>query len=108
VLDENYREITVHPRLYGEEMAESMDWLPYLTQLARRPAALKYTGIYPMLPDPVQEFLSSCDYQAKKEVLRVLARLTKESSFEQATEALVAALEHGACDADSIRPCSAG
>ena len=103
VLDENCREITVHPRLYGEEMAESMDWLPYLTQLARRPAALKYTGIYPMLPDPVQEFLSSCDYQAKKEVLRVLARLTKESSFEQATEALVAALEHGACDADSIR-----
>ncbi|MGI6709589.1 conserved hypothetical protein [anaerobic digester metagenome] len=75
VLDENYREITAHPRLYGEEMAESMDWLPYLTQLSRRPAALKYTGIYPMLPDPVREFLSSCDYQAKKEVLRVLARL---------------------------------
>ncbi|MFY9385667.1 MAG: hypothetical protein WAQ10_07845, partial [Dethiobacteria bacterium] len=42
---------------------------------SRRPAALKYTGIYPMLPDPVREFLSSCDYQAKKEVLRVLARL---------------------------------
>jgi hypothetical protein len=103
VLDENYREITVHPRLYGEEMAESMDWLPYLTQLSRRPAALKYTGIYPMLPDPVREFLSSCDYQAKKEVLRVLARLTEESSFEQATGALVAALERGACDADSIR-----
>jgi transposase len=103
VLDESYWEITAHPRLYGEEIAESMDWLPYLTQLSRRPAALKYTGIYPLLPDPVQEFLSACDYQAKKEALRVLARLTEESSFEQATGALVAALEHGACDADSIR-----
>lgn len=60
-----------------------MDWLPYLTQLSRRPAALKYTGIYPMLPDPVQEFLNACDYQTKKETLRILARLTEESSFEK-------------------------
>ena len=80
-----------------------MDWLPYLTQLSRRPAALKYTGIYPMLPDLVQEFLSDCDYRAKKEALRVLARLTDESSFEQAAGALEAALEHGARDAESIR-----
>lgn len=103
VLDENYREVTVHPRLYGQEIKESMDWLPYLTQLSRRPAALKYTGIYPMLPDPVQEFLNACDYQTKKETLRILARLTEESSFEKATAALKAALEHGAGDADSIK-----
>jgi len=44
VLDENYREIIRHPRLYGDTKLESMDWLPYLTQLSRRPAALKYTG----------------------------------------------------------------
>jgi hypothetical protein len=53
--DENYREIIRHPRLYGDYEQESMDWLPYLTQLSRRPAALKYTGIYPMLPQEVHE-----------------------------------------------------
>jgi hypothetical protein len=42
------------PRLYVEEIAESMDWLPYLTKLSRRPAALSNTGIYPLLPDPVR------------------------------------------------------
>lgn len=36
-LDENYREIVRHPRLYGDYEQESMDWLPYLTQLSRRP-----------------------------------------------------------------------
>ncbi|MGB4618408.1 MAG: IS21 family transposase [Dethiobacteria bacterium] len=103
VLDESYREVKRHPRLYGEQEQESMDWLPYLTQLSRRPAALKYTGIYPMLPEPVQEFLNTCDYEAKKETLKVLARLSIESGFEKAAEALQAALEHGARDAESIK-----
>lgn len=103
VLDENYREIIRHPRLYGEKNLESMDWLPYLTQLSRRPAALKYTGIYPMLPEPIQDFLSSCDYPCKKETLKVLAKLSEASGFNKATEALLAALEHGVSDADSIK-----
>lgn len=102
VLDENYREIIRHPRLYGDENKESMDWLPYLTQLSRRPAALKYTGIYPMLPEPIQNFLSNCDYPTKREALTVLARLSKASGFNKATEALLVALEHGVSDADSI------
>jgi len=102
VLDDNYREIKRHSRLYGEQLQESMDWLPYLTQLSRRPAALKYTGIFPMLPEPIQDFLSTCDYQTKKEALKVLARLSVESGFEKAAKALQAAVMHGACDADSI------
>lgn len=102
VLDENYREIIRHPRLYGKENKESMDWLPYLTQLSRRPAALKYTGIYPMLPEPIQDFLDNCDYPSKKETLTVLARLSETNGFNKATEALLVALEHGVSDADSI------
>jgi len=54
VFDKNYREITWHLRLYGDHEQESMDWLPYLAQLSRRLVALKYTGIYPMLPREVQ------------------------------------------------------
>lgn len=41
VLDESYREIKRHPRLYGQQEQESMDWLPYLTQLSCRPASPK-------------------------------------------------------------------
>lgn len=102
VLDENYREIIRHPRLYGKENKESMDWLPYLTQLSRRPAALKYTGIYPMLPEPIQDFLDNCDYPSKKETLTVLAKLSETNGFNKATEALLVALNHGVSDADSI------
>ena len=79
-----------------------MEWLPYLTQLSRRPAALKYTGIYPMLPNEIQQFLDSCSYQAKKDTLRILAKLTEKSSFSQATEAVRAVIVHNARDVDSV------
>jgi len=101
VLDENYREILRHPRLYGPNQ-EQMNWLPYLTQLSRRPAALKYSGIYKLLPEPVQLFFDSCDYQVKKEALKALSRISEETSFEKAAAALSATLEHGAADFESI------
>lgn len=62
VLDENYREIVRHERLYGNYKQQSMQWLPYLNQLARRPGALKYTGIYQMLPYPLKEYMESYLY----------------------------------------------
>jgi hypothetical protein len=46
VMDENYREIIRHRRLYGDLKQQSMAWLPYLKQLSVRPRALKYSGIY--------------------------------------------------------------
>jgi len=58
-LDENQREITRHKRLYGGHKQQSMDWLPYLTQLSRYPRALKYTGIYQMLPHQCKRTLKA-------------------------------------------------
>lgn len=102
VLDENHREVLRHPRLYGDRNQESMDWLPYLTQLSKRPAALKYSGVYDLLPLDVQAFLDQCDHRGKKETLQVLARLSREADFTRATEALRAALDHDTGDVDSI------
>jgi transposase len=102
VLDENHREIQRHPRLYGDKNQESFDWLPYLTQLANRPAALKYTGVYDLLPLDVKAFLDQCDHRAKKETLQTLARLSREADFTRATAALRAALDCGTGDVDSI------
>ena len=79
-----------------------MDWLPYLNQLARRPAALKYTGVYDLLPKKVRSFLDQCDTRGKGETLRVLAKLSRETDFTRAAKALEAALNYGAADTDSI------
>jgi transposase len=102
VLDENYREIVCHQRLYGNWKQQSMQWLPYLNQLALRPGALKYTGIYNMLPQPLREYMGGLSKQEKGKVLRVIADLTEKSSFEKAVETVNTALSYGAADVDSL------
>jgi transposase len=102
VLDESYREVVRHERLYGDHKQESMQWLPYLNQLARRPGALKYTGVYQMLPEPVKEYMEDLSRQGKGEVLRVIASLTQKSSFEKAIKTVSTALSYGTIDVDSL------
>jgi transposase len=102
VLDESHREVVYHERLYGDHKQQSMQWLPYLNQLARCPGALKYTGIYGMLPQPVKEYMENLSKQEKGKVLRVIAALTQKSSFEKAVETVSTALSYGAADVDSL------
>ncbi len=102
VLDKNYRTVIRHPRLYGDKPLQAMDWIPYLTQLSRRPAALKYSGIYELFPEEVKAFLESLSIPGKKEVLTTLARLSQKADFISAAKALKTAVAHGAEDADSI------
>lgn len=102
VMDKDYKEVIVHPRLYGQKKQESMEWIPYLTQLSKRPAALKYTGIYDLFPPLLQEFFDQSNQSSKKESLRILAELCEDTSFPSAVEALLIALDMGAQDSDSI------
>ncbi len=102
VFDESYREIVCHERLYGDHKQQSMQWLPYLNQLARCPGALKYTGIYQMLPQPVKEYMEDLSKQDKGKVLKAIANITQKSSFEKAVETVGAALSYGATDVDSL------
>ena len=102
VLDESYREIVRHDRLYGDHKQQSMQWLPYLSQLSRRPGALKYTGIYHMLPQPVKEYMEDLSKQDKGKVLKTIAELTQKNSFEKAVETVSIALSYGAADVDSL------
>lgn len=44
VMDSDLHEIVRHRRLYGDER-ESMDWIPYLRHIARRPRSLRNSGI---------------------------------------------------------------
>jgi transposase len=101
-LDKNHQEIVRHARFYGDSKQQSMQWLPYLTQLSRKPNALKYTGIYPMLPESLKEYLERCSKSDKGKILRVIATLTAKSGFESALESVDKALNYAATDIDSL------
>jgi len=101
-LDESHREIVRHDRLYGSYKQQSMKWLPYLTQLSRSPGALKYTGIYQLLPAGIKAYLEKCTKSDKGKVLQVIASLTEKSSFENAVETVDKALLYDVSDTDSL------
>lgn len=103
VMDENYREIVRHRRFYGDTKQQSMDWLPYLRQLSIRPRALKYSGIYDMMPSKMKQFLEGCSNTETGKVLKVLAELTDRTGFDSALSTVNQALCYGASDADSLR-----
>ena len=102
MLDERQKEIVSHPRLYGSEKQESMNWIPYLNQIAKSPGALKYTGIYPLLPEPLQQYLEKSIPGEKRKILNLVAKLTEESSFDNAIAAVSRAASYPACDVDSL------
>lgn len=101
-LDKNQQPIVRHPRLYGDFRQQSMQWLPYLTQLSRSPNALKYTGIYPMLPQSIKDYLEKCGRSDKGQILRVIATLTVKNGFESALQTVNQALKYAATDIDSL------
>ena len=101
-LDKNHQPIVTHRRLYGDSRQQSMQWLLYLTQLSRSPNALKYTGIYRMLPESLQTYLDRCGRSDKGRILRVIAALTEKNGFESALETVEHALKYAATDIDSL------
>ena len=60
VMDTDMHEIVRHKRLYGDEH-ERMDWLPYLTYIARKPRSLRNSGIYDMMPQTMQLYMDNCE-----------------------------------------------
>jgi hypothetical protein len=103
VLDENYREIVRHRRLYGDVKQQSMDWLPYLKQLSIRPRALKYSGIYELMPFDMKQFIEGLSNTETGKVLKVLAELTDRTGFDSALNTIRQALSYGSSDAESLK-----
>lgn len=101
ILDAQLKPVVTHKRLYGKQK-ESMDWLPYLSQLAKRPGALKYTPIYKMLPDSLQQHLQTVTKSDCGKILKTIAELTKRNSFELAIDSVSKTIAKGVSDHDSI------
>ena len=55
-----------------------------------------------MFPGEVKEFLDEVQVEDKKQILKVLSKLSKETDFNHAVEALKISLKHGTKDVDSI------
>jgi len=102
VMDEERREIVTHKRLYGDKHESRMDWSAYLNQLAVRPRAIKYSGVYELMPPSVIDFLDTLTGAEIGNVLRTLAKLAETSGFEGAVNTIAAAVDAGANDVDSI------
>lgn len=101
VMDSNMRPIVTHRRLYGEDH-ERMDWIPYLSFIAKRPRSLRNSGIYEMMPASMQIYLDKCEHQDRGRTLKVLAELTERSGFESALNTVDEAIRYNATDPDSL------
>jgi len=101
ILDSDCNPIVKHKRLYGEEK-ESMYWIPYLELMSKRPTALKYTGLFNQLPDILKDYLSSCDYESKKQALKLFKKMTEQTNMDTAIAAFEEGLKYGVSDVDSI------
>ena len=101
VFDGMMKEVVTHQRLYGKNK-ESMIWGPYLDVLAKRPMALKYSGFFQGLPQPVRVFFDECAIPGKKQILDVVAATSREVGMDQAVHAMSDALTFAPQDPDSF------
>lgn len=102
VMDSDLHEVVRHRRLYGAE-TESMDWIPYLKYIARKPRSLKNSGIYGMMPQTMQMYMDSCESSERGKILKILAELTERSGFTSALNTVGEAIRFQANDADSLQ-----
>ena len=102
VMDEHMAEVVRHRRLYGDHRQESMDWLPYLKYIARRPRSLRNSGIYDMMPEAMRQFMDGCKNAERGRILKILSELTDRTGFDSALRTVNMAIEHQATDPDSL------
>ena len=101
VLDQDMHEIVRHKRLYGSDH-ESMDWVPYLAYIARKPRSLRNSGIYDMMPQTMRLYMDSCESKDRGRILKVLAELTERTGFTSAVNTVNEVVRMNATDPDSL------
>lgn len=102
VMDSDMHEIVRHKRLYGDEH-ERMDWVPYLTCIARKPRSLRNSGLYDMMPQTIQIYMDNCESKDRGRVLKILAELTDRTGFTSAVQTVDEAIRLNATDPDSLK-----
>lgn len=106
ILDLNLKHIISHKRLYGGYKQTSIEWLPYLSYISRKPRSLHNSGIYDMMPEKIQNFMDNCDTRKRGEVLRILCGLTEKYGFKSALNSVEEAIKLNISDSDSFKSLS--
>lgn len=102
ILNDKNETIVKHRRLYGNTN-KSMDWQPYLTLMAKRPTALKYSSFYDQLPEAWRSYFDQCTVEEKRDALQLLSVILKDRDFDISVEALKTASEHGHPTVEAIK-----
>ena len=101
-MDSDLHEVVRHRRLYGDEH-ESMDWIPYLKYIARKPRSLRNSGIYDLMPETMRYFMDHCENAERGKVLKTLAELTERNGFDSALLTVDEAIRLQARDPESLK-----
>jgi len=64
-------EITNHKRLFDKGL-ESINYIDFIDIIKLRPNALKYSGIYDLLPVSWQDYLHSLEKESYKQAFNIL------------------------------------
>ena len=102
MLDKDLHEIVRHKRLYGDEK-ESMNWIPYMKYVSRRPRSLRNSGIYDMMPENMRHFMDICDNTERGKILKILTELTERTGFDSAVRTVDEAINLQIHDPDSLK-----
>lgn len=103
VTDIQKRLIVTHRRLYGDKKQSSMDWIPYLTSISRKPRSLFNSGLTDLMPDNMNHYLRLCSSSDRGMILKVIAELTRRTGFESALQTVDQALLYQVKDPDSLK-----
>ncbi len=93
--------ITWHPRLF-EKGQESINYIDFIDIIKVRPNALKYSGIYDLLPLSWQDYLHALDKEAFRQAFDVLKTILLEDDLEYADRVLAEALKHSSASPEAI------
>lgn len=103
VMDLQHHPIATHQRLYGEQKPSSMNWIPYLSTISRKPRSLFHSGIFEMMPENMQRYMQTCSSTDRDSILKVLAELTDRTGFDSALQTINQALIYQVTDPDSLK-----
>jgi len=85
IYDLDYREITRHRRAF-DKGKKFTHWIDFITLVAKRPRALKYTGFYNLLPEIWRNYTSTLEKADLRDALYFLKYCLLEKDFDFAAK----------------------
>lgn len=96
------KKITTHPRLFKKGL-ESIHYIDFIDILKLRPNALKYSGIYSLLPASWQGYLSGLKKEEFRQAFDVLKTILLEDDLTFAGKTLKETIKHGNLSPEAIK-----